>query len=163
MTPHGRRLARRAASGSAVALLAIAAQGCGGADGADPPPAAPPAAQGAPAPARIIAIPDMAVLSYTCDRQARTFATRIAVPKDGATVKVTPLAPVRRAPERLQPGERMASPPAAARRERWELRSVTKPETRTALVTIEYESRPETRDCIVRVLRLQVRTRSHAS
>jgi hypothetical protein len=140
-------------------VLAIAAPGCGG-ERAQPPPAAP--AARAAAAVRIVAIPELATLSYACDRPARTFVTQIAVPKGGATVRVTRLGPTRGSPRRLQPGERMRTPPAAARTERWELRSVTEPETRTARVTIAYESRPETRDCVVEVLRLQVRTRSHA-
>jgi hypothetical protein len=125
----------------------------------------PPAGHGgsaASAATPIVEIPDLAVLSYACNRQARTFATQIAVPRGGATVRVTRLSPRRMPPERLQPGERKRTLLAAASRERWELRSVTEPATTTAHVKIAYASRPKTRDCVVKVLHVDVRTRSHA-
>ena len=147
-----------------VSLAAVCAglltQGCGGGTAEEPPTRA--RGGGAPPATRIVALPRLAVLSYVCDRPARTFATQIAVPRMGTSLEFTRLSPRRMPTERLAPGRHWRSPSTAARRERWKLRSVDKLATTTARVTLVYESRPVTHDCVVKVLRVNVTTRSHS-
>ena len=86
----------------AAVCAGLLAQGCGGSTTAEAPSGASARSGGGGAPpaTRIIALPRLAVLSYVCNRPARTFATQIAVPRSGTSLEFTRLSPRRR----LAPG-----------------------------------------------------------
>jgi hypothetical protein len=111
-------------------------------------------------------LPFAGTLLWRCNRERR-FATRLALPRPGATVLVSLTADGKRVWHRRQvnpvsaPRRTVVGPFAAVRRQTWTIRYHHKPATLVAIARLRFAAPPSRSQCVVSRTNIEVRRTAH--